>query len=120
MYTARELFDREDYEYCKHYTDKKENWTLVKEPTKKKRKLAIMGRQCFDKDERFYEIWNGKDYLVHFDEQHNLPNNWGGFGYATEKTDWLNSYEDFIRYLESVCKHIPGYKDDCEYQMTLF
>lgn len=120
MYTARELFDHEDYEYVVHYTEKKENWTLIKEPTKKKRRLTLSGRQIFD-DKLINGTWNGKDYLIHFDECHNLPNNWGGFGYATEKTDWLLDYDTFVDYLDShVCNHIPGYVDDVEFQMTLF
>jgi len=119
MYTARELFDRSDWEYCKHYTDKHENWTLVKEPTKKKRTLTLAGRVLLDQ-KLIDGVWRGKDYLIHFDEQHNLPNNWGGYGYATEKLEWLDSYESFIDYLETVCRHIPGYNDDVEFQMTLF
>ena len=119
MFTARELFDRSDWEYCKHYTDKRENWTRQKFPAPKI-EIRVEGRRKFPFVPGGVGDWDGVSYGCYVNEQHRLPNDWGGFGGPITDEHWLDSYENFLNYLEHrLCRNIPGYSDD-GYQMTLF
>lgn len=118
MYTAREIFSEADYEYCKRETEKKENWTLIKQPGRQI-KIEIAGRQLFPtKDKNYVGIWNG-DYLVHFREEHSLHGDIGGKMFAVEEFEWLDSWETFCDYLDKrICRGIPGHEE--EGQISLF
>lgn len=126
MYTAEELYSKDDWIEIRNHVMNRDEFEFGIEPAPRGH-VRIDGRVLEDED-LINNIWRGKDYLVSFDEWHNIhatPSypyaNIGGMGFATEKLEWLDTWESFCDYLdEHVLYHIPGYKKPETFQMTLF
>ncbi len=65
-------------------------------------------------------IWHGHDYLVGFSSDYSGKGQYGGFGFATEKLDQFDSWENFKLWFDRAMKSRPGYEVEEVGQMVLF
>ena len=123
MNRAEEIFTEADYLFIKQQVDDDELF----EVDKAVEGFAFVNIHSAYIDQDIAEnIWHGETYLIHFDEAC-TKGGYSGHGFATEKRNWLNTFEDFLDYLNrEVCYRLPGYKDEGKApirfaeQMTLF
>ena len=67
------------------------------------------------------DIWNGNDYLVHFDVNRTGSGEYTGCGHATDNYESLSTWEGFKQELDRMLKHYtPGYEIEEYGQICLF
>lgn len=110
------------FDQIKGCIDKKEVFEHRKEHKKNGGSITITLKGCNIEQELADKIWNGHNYLVHFDVQYNGREfgGLGGCGFAMDDFSIFESWDKFKDWFNNRMKRYNGYEVEKEEQMSLF
>lgn len=71
-------------------------------------------------DDLARDIWNGNNYLVHFDADISGGGEYMGFGFATDKLWNFDSWDDFKEFVNKQMTYFKGYEVEEYGQLCMF
>lgn len=117
----RDFIDKDSFYGIQENITKREKFDYGHEYKGKNGKIVVQIRSCFIDEILAKSTWNGKDYLVHFDEYHQGAKiGYGGHGFAVAEFPMFECWDKFKVWFDKEMRNYDEYEADEYGQVSLF